>query len=222
MSDPTRPIDPDSPPGRREFLARVARLSALAAAGGLAQRALAQTAAPPVDPPGTVPNPQVARRRRCRASHVHSERPLTASVPAEHHHYAVTPNDRMFIRNNLLTPDLDAAKHRLTIRGWSTRTWLSLEELKKAFPVVTTQAMVECAGSGRTAFLPRPSGTPWSPTGGMGCPRWTGVRLADVLRRRREAERGSCRGPRRRFRCRATPRPSSARSRSRRQWKDTP
>jgi DMSO/TMAO reductase YedYZ molybdopterin-dependent catalytic subunit len=42
--------------------------------------------------------------------------------------------------------------------------------------------MVECAGSGRTGFQPRASGTPWLPTGGMGCPAWTGVSLADVLK----------------------------------------
>jgi DMSO/TMAO reductase YedYZ molybdopterin-dependent catalytic subunit len=41
--------------------------------------------------------------------------------------------------------------------------------------------MLECAGSGRMAFSPRPSGTPWPPTGGMGCPKWTGVRLRDLL-----------------------------------------
>ena len=44
------------------------------------------------------------------------------------------------------------------------------------------QGMLECAGSGRAAFVPAASGTPWSPTGGMGCPRWTGVRLRDVLK----------------------------------------
>jgi DMSO/TMAO reductase YedYZ molybdopterin-dependent catalytic subunit len=46
---------------------------------------------------------------------------------------------------------------------------------------VTIQGMIECAGSGRTSFNPVPRGTPWSPTGGMSCPKWTGVRLRDVL-----------------------------------------
>ena len=61
---------------------------------------------------------------------------------------------------------------------------IPLAELKK-MPSFTTQAMVECAGSGRGGFQPRPSGTPWLPTGGMGCPTWTGVSLA----RRAEARR---------------------------------
>ena len=59
---------------------------------------------------------------------------------------------------------------------------LSLAELKKDFSIVTLQGMLECAGSGRTNYQPTASGTPWGQTGGMGCPQWTGVRLADVLK----------------------------------------
>ena len=168
---------------RREFVTRLAGAAA-AALTAMPAAVLAQdkpAASPPADPPGTVPNAAVLGEKAAEMQ-AHSERPLTGSVPAEHHNYAVTPNDRMFVRNNLLTPDLDAAKHRLTVKGLVDRELTySLEELKKTFKPVTTQAMLECAGSGRTGFLPRPSGTPWSPTGGMGCPRWTGVRLRDVL-----------------------------------------
>jgi DMSO/TMAO reductase YedYZ molybdopterin-dependent catalytic subunit len=42
--------------------------------------------------------------------------------------------------------------------------------------------MLECAGSGRSAYRPTASGTPWSETGGMGCPAWGGVRLSDLLK----------------------------------------
>ena len=53
----------------------------------------------------------------------HSERPLTGSVPAHEHDFDVTPNDRMFVRNNLLTPDIDInAAPRSRSRGWSTRS----------------------------------------------------------------------------------------------------
>lgn len=51
----------------------------------------------------------------------HSDRALTASLTAEFHHFAVTPNDRAFVRNNLLTPDIDASKHRLTVKGLADR-----------------------------------------------------------------------------------------------------
>jgi DMSO/TMAO reductase YedYZ molybdopterin-dependent catalytic subunit len=183
MSDPTRPIDPDSPLARREFLARVATLSALAAAGsGVAPRVLAQAAKPLVDPAGTVPN-EVVLGAKMQGFAPHSARPLTWSTTAEYQDFDVTPNDRMFIRNNLLTPDLDAANHMLRVRGLVDRPLdIPLAELKK-MPSFTTQGMVECAGSGRVGFQPPASGTRWQPTGGMGCPAWTGVSLADVLKR---------------------------------------
>ena len=136
----------------------------------------------PADPAGTVPNDAVMVDK-FSAMRAHSERPLTASVSAEFHHFAATPNDRMFVRNNLLTPDIDAARQRLTVKGLVHKeVSFSVDELRKHFPAVRTQAMLECAGAGRTGFVPRPSGTPWPVTGGMGCPVWHGVRLRDVLR----------------------------------------
>jgi DMSO/TMAO reductase YedYZ molybdopterin-dependent catalytic subunit len=41
--------------------------------------------------------------------------------------------------------------------------------------------VLECGGNGRSAFVPPPSGNPWT-QGGVGCAEWTGVSLADVLR----------------------------------------
>ncbi len=181
MTESTRPIDGEPTPrsARREFLAQLAGLSALAAAGGARiPEALAQAA--PVDPPGTVPNEAVLAQK-VQGFQVHSARPLTGSVPAQMHDFDVTPSDRMFIRNNLLTPDLDASKHVLRVTGLVDRPLqLSLADLKK-LPSFTTQSMVECAGSGRSAFQPKASGTPWLETGGMGCPRWTGVSLSELL-----------------------------------------
>ena len=68
--------------GRREFLAQIARLGALAAAGGVPE-ALAQVATPPADPPGTVPNADVLAAK-LQGFSVHSARPLTGSLPAEY------------------------------------------------------------------------------------------------------------------------------------------
>jgi DMSO/TMAO reductase YedYZ molybdopterin-dependent catalytic subunit len=183
-----RDVDADAASGieesRRRFVARLAGSGAVLALSGLPGQPRAQdkpAAKPPADPPGTVPNASVMAEKAPEMQ-THSERPLTASVPAEHHNYAVTPNDRMFIRNNLLTPDLDAGKHRLTVKGLVDRELtFGVEELRKSFPVFSTQAMLECAGSGRQGYSPRASGTPWLVTGGMGCPKWTGVRLRDVL-----------------------------------------
>lgn len=174
---------PDSRLSRREFMARI---GAIATAGGamLPRELMAQTAPPkPVtDPGGTIPNAEVMAGKDA-AMQSHSDRPLTASVSADQHNFAVTPTNRMFVRNNLLTPDIDLANHRLTVKGLVDKELtFSVDELKKLFPVVSVQGMLECAGSGRSAYLPRASGTPWLQTGGMGCPKWTGVRLRDVLR----------------------------------------
>ena len=54
---------------------------------------------------------------RYSAMQYHSERPLTGSVPAHQHDFDVTPNDRMFVRNNLLTPDIDIGAHRVAVKG---------------------------------------------------------------------------------------------------------
>jgi DMSO/TMAO reductase YedYZ molybdopterin-dependent catalytic subunit len=171
---------------RREFVTRIAGAGAVAVVGAavLPGDLLAQEKASPprpVDPAGTIPNDKVLAEKDA-AMQTHSDRPLTGSVPAEHHNYAVTPNDRMFIRNNHLTPDLAEGSHRLAVKGLVDKELtFSVAELKKAFPAVTTQGMLECAGSGRSSYVPNASGTRWLPTGGMGCPKWTGVRLRDVL-----------------------------------------
>ena len=41
--------------------------------------------------------------------------------------------------------------------------------------------MLECGGNGRSFFEPEARGNQWT-NGGAGCPQWTGVRLADVLK----------------------------------------
>jgi DMSO/TMAO reductase YedYZ molybdopterin-dependent catalytic subunit len=144
--------------------------------------AKAQQPQEPAPPPGTLPN-EFVKEDKAKAMQYHSERPLTGSVPAHEHDFDVTPNDRMFVRNNLLTPAIDLHQHRLTIKGLVDKELsFSVFELANQFPRVSRQAMLECAGSGRSAFAPRASGTPWLETGGMGCPLWGGVRLADVLK----------------------------------------
>lgn len=176
MSLPTLPHLPHPARGidRRDFLAAVA--------AGALPPALAHAQAQPATPaPAIVPNEEVLRAKDTSLQ-LHSERPLTASAPAEFMSFDVTPTNRLFIRNNLLTPRIDPNRHVLRIHGLVDRTVeIGLDDLRR-LPQVTTQAMLECAGSGRTAFDPVPRGTPWSRTGGMGCPRWTGVRLSDVLR----------------------------------------
>ena len=160
---------------RRQFI------TAAASAGTLASLPLKQARAQ-TEPPGTISAERV-KADKVKSMQWHSERPLTGSVPAHEHDFDVTPNDRMFVRNNLTTPVIDLESHRLTIKGLVDKELsFSLFDLAKNFKTVTMQGMLECAGSGRAAYRPSASGTPWIETGGMGCPSWGGVRLADILK----------------------------------------
>jgi DMSO/TMAO reductase YedYZ molybdopterin-dependent catalytic subunit len=160
---------------RRQFLGGAAAASALASLP--LKNAFAQT-----DPPGTIGNDAV-KAEKAKSMQFHSERPLTGSVPAHEHDFDVTPNDRMFIRNNLTTPVIDINSHRLTLKGLVDKELsFSVFDLAKEFKTVSMQGMLECAGSGRSTYRPQASGTPWLETGGMGCPLWGGVRLADILK----------------------------------------
>lgn len=96
----------------------------------------------------------------------------------------VTPNDKMFIRNNGLIPQkVNAAEWTLTIDGESVskpKTY-TLNELKTKFKQHTYQLTIECGGNGRKEFNPPAKGNQWE-HGAISCAEWTGVRLADVLK----------------------------------------
>jgi sulfite oxidase len=96
----------------------------------------------------------------------------------------VTPNDKMFIRNNGLIPeDVDPSSWTLTIDGESvskSKTY-TLAELKSKFQYHTYQLTIECGGNGRAEFNPPAKGNQWE-YGAVSCAEWTGVRLADVLK----------------------------------------
>jgi DMSO/TMAO reductase YedYZ molybdopterin-dependent catalytic subunit len=95
----------------------------------------------------------------------------------------VTPNSRMFIRNNGLIPkEIDEKNWTLTIDGESVKEARSftLEELKSNFKTHSYQLTLECGGNGRSEFDPPAKGNQWT-VGAVHCAKWTGVRLKDVL-----------------------------------------
>lgn len=96
----------------------------------------------------------------------------------------ITPNEKMFIRNNGLIPEnIDTAAWTLTIDGESvskSKTY-SLADLKSKFKHHTYQLTIECGGNGRKEFNPPAKGNQWE-YGAVSCAEWTGVRLADVLK----------------------------------------
>lgn len=114
-----------------------------------------------------------------------SERPINAETPAHLLDDAVTPTERMFVRNNGIPPDtrnIDPLDWTLELAGEACArpTQLALREIKERFQQVTLQLQVECGGNGRSEFHPPARGNQWT-TGAVACPRWTGVRLKDVL-----------------------------------------
>ena len=114
-----------------------------------------------------------------------NDRPLNMESPAHLLNDNVTPADRLFVRNNGLMPvDVDEAAWILQIDGEAVAQPInfSLDALKRDFEVVTLQMTLECGGNGRSEFDPPAPGNQWT-TGAVGCPRWTGVRLRDVLNR---------------------------------------
>ena len=112
------------------------------------------------------------------------DRPLNAETPAHLLNDFVTPASKLFVRNNGVPPvSTDPANWMLEITGEACERpqRFSIDELKARFEVVTRHLVLECGGNGRSEFRPRVSGNQWT-TGAVGCPRWTGVRLADVLK----------------------------------------
>lgn len=94
----------------------------------------------------------------------------------------ITPNDRMFVRWNWPFPtEVKAADHRVVLGGAVKQAVsLTLDEVAAAGEPVSVVAVNQCAGNGRGLSEPRVTGTQWG-NGGMGCAKWTGVRLKDVL-----------------------------------------
>jgi sulfite oxidase len=112
------------------------------------------------------------------------DKPLVAETPNELLDDDVTPTDKLFIRNNGLVPEIagDPKAWKIKVDGEvNTPLEIALGDLMSRFPNVTYQLMLECGGNGRSFFNPEARGNQWT-NGGAGCPQWTGVRLADVLK----------------------------------------
>ncbi len=140
--------------------------------GGLIPAALAQN-----DAPFEIPGKE--------GLIVLNDRPVNAETPAHLLDDRVTPAKRLFVRNNGVPPvtgSIDADAWELTFGGESVEreVTLTIADLKSRFEHHTYQLQLECGGNGRSEFVPPASGNQWT-TGAIGCPRWTGVRLRDVL-----------------------------------------
>lgn len=99
----------------------------------------------------------------------------------------LTPNDAFFVRYHLTNSPpradlLQPDQFRLSVKGRvATPLILSVEELKRRFEHAEVVAVNQCSGNSRGFFRPRVPGGQLG-HGAMGCARWRGVRLADVLK----------------------------------------
>ncbi len=112
-----------------------------------------------------------------------NDRPLNMEAQAHLLDDDITPESKMFIRNNGLVPEnIKPLTWTLTIDGESVRKkkTYTLEELKSKFKHHTYQLTLECGGNGRSEFDPPAKGNQWT-IGAVHCAEWTGVRLRDVL-----------------------------------------
>jgi DMSO/TMAO reductase YedYZ molybdopterin-dependent catalytic subunit len=113
-----------------------------------------------------------------------SDKPWNVETPPHLLDDAVTPIEKMFIRNNGLVPEgsINSATWALTINGESVKSpkTYKISDLKKRFKTYTYQLVLECGGNGRAGFQPQTSGNQWD-LGAISCAEWTGVRLKDIL-----------------------------------------
>jgi DMSO/TMAO reductase YedYZ molybdopterin-dependent catalytic subunit len=92
------------------------------------------------------------------------------------------PNPQFFVRNHFTIPQLEVQNWRLRVEGAVQRPFeLTYDELRK-LPAHTQTTLIECTGNGRAFLTPRAKGVQWE-LGGVSNAQWTGVALADLLRR---------------------------------------
>ena len=154
------------------------------------------------------------------------EKPLVAETPESLLDDDTTPIEKFYIRNNGQIPEetKNPDAWKITIDGEvNNKIEITLGELKSKYKAVTQRMVLECGGNGRAAFSPPARGNQWT-NGGAGCAEWTGVPLADLLKKAGlKPSRNTPRIMRPICICRATPasRASRAACGSKRRWTRT-
>nr|WP_199043536.1 molybdopterin-dependent oxidoreductase [Dyella sp. ASV24] len=169
-------------PSRRQFLRTAGWLGSMGALGGA--KALA-TDAPTVQLPFANGQRELTRAFPQKGEMVLLRtRPPLLETPFDVFDQGVfTPNNRFFVRWHLayIPTQIDADSFRLNVHGQVGKPLtLSLKQLMSEFETVEIAAVNQCSGNSRGLFHPRVAGGQWA-NGAMGCARWTGVRLKDIL-----------------------------------------
>jgi DMSO/TMAO reductase YedYZ molybdopterin-dependent catalytic subunit len=105
--------------------------------------------------------------------------PYNAEAPAGALVTEITPTELHYVRSNFDLPEHDGT---LEIGGAVGRTLtLTLDDLR-ALPAVERAVTLECAGNGRLAQRPLPTGEPWGEDA-VSTARWKGALLHQLLAR---------------------------------------
>ncbi len=111
-----------------------------------------------------------------------SSEPLNYESPIDYLGAAITPTEAFFVRYNLCdVPRIDAGRWNLALGGAGAKRHaeISLADLRR-LPAAEVVAVCQCSGNGRRLFQPPAPGVQWG-MGAIGCARWKGARLTDVL-----------------------------------------
>jgi DMSO/TMAO reductase YedYZ molybdopterin-dependent catalytic subunit len=170
------------------------RRSVLEAAGlafagttGLAGLTASQAEAPALDLPSGLPE---GTRAQAGLDALPGKKPLIKltgrppnyETPIDYFTTAVTPNDAFFVRYHLSDiPRVDARSWKLNVGGEGANAEVAFDlDALKQLPATEVTAVCQCSGNRRGLFRPHVPGVEWG-YGAMGCARWKGVRLKDVL-----------------------------------------
>ena len=111
-----------------------------------------------------------------------ADRPPNFESPLEYLRTPITPNDEFFVRYHLSDiPEVKAEGYKIAVGGDGANgtAEITLDDLKK-MPAVEVVAVNQCSGNRRGLSNPHVQGVEWG-YGAMGCARWKGARLKDIL-----------------------------------------
>jgi len=115
----------------------------------------------------------------------YSDRPPLLESPRATFAKPITANDEFFVRWHMpeIPTYVDPNTFKIKISGLVDKEFeLTLENLKHDYEQVEVTAVLQCGGNSRSAFSPVAGGIQWG-SGAMGCAKWKGVRLRDILHR---------------------------------------
>jgi|GEM_PF-60214 len=105
-------------------------------------------------------------------------------APGDQRASFITPNDRFFVRNHAVVPEVDRAAYRLRVGGLVERSRaFSLDDLEDLLPRAEVVSTLICAGQRRQEMIAVqdvPGELPWGAEAASTA-RWSGFRLADLV-----------------------------------------